>query len=123
VKYLILIYRNLDSGQYWEGLTDEQRLQAASGYAALNEDLLASGEMIVTESLADPSLAKRVHVREGGTFITDGPFAEVKEQLAGFYLVECESIEHAIERATRVPEATAGFLEVWPVRDLSALGL
>lgn len=121
MKYLILIYSNPMSREIWEGLSDDQRAVGFKSYAALNDDLRASGEMIVTEALADPSLAKRVTVREGRAMTTDGPYAEAKELLAGFYLIECESMERAIEHAARVPEAQLGLVEVRPVLDLSAL--
>jgi hypothetical protein len=77
VKYLILIYANPATRKVWEGLSEAQRVDATRGYAALNEDLATSGESIVQETLADPSLTKRVSVREGRTMTTDGPFAEV----------------------------------------------
>lgn len=121
MKYLILIYSNPMSREIWEGLSDDQRTEGFKSYAALNDDLRASGEMIVTEALADPSLAKRVTVREGRAMTTDGPYAEAKELLAGFYLIECESMERAIEHAARVPEAQLGLVEVRPVLDLSGL--
>jgi hypothetical protein len=123
VKYLILIYSNPASREIWDGLSDAQRSEGFSSYAALNEDLAGSGEMIVSEALADPSTAKRVAVSDGRTMTTDGPFAEVKEQLAGFYLVECENVDRAVEHAARVPEAALGLVEVRPVLDLSAFGL
>ena len=123
MKYLILIYNNPGARQYWEGLSQAQLIEATRGYVALNKDLAASGEVIVNEALADPSEAKRVTVREGKTMTTDGPFAEVKEHLAGFYLIECENIDRAIEHAARVPEAAHGLVEVRPVMDLSGLGL
>jgi len=123
VKYLILIYSNPESRKIWDGFSDAQRAEGYRYYAALNEDLSASGEMIVSEALADPSLAKRVSVREGRTMTTDGPFAEVKEHLAGFFLLECENIERAVEHAARVPEAELGLVEVRPVLDLSGFGL
>ena len=121
MKYLILIYSNPASRKGWEGLSAAQRAEGLGVYAALREDLAASGEMIVSEALADPSLGKRVPAREGRTMTTDGPFAEVKEQLAGFFLIECESIERAVEHAARVPEAAFGLVEVRPVLDLSGL--
>jgi len=123
MKYLILIYSNPASREIWEGFSDAQRAEGYRVYDALDEDLAASGEMIVSEALADPSLAKRVSVREGRTMTTDGPFAEVKELLVGFYLVECESIDRAVEHAARIPEATLGLVEVRPVLDLSEFGL
>lgn len=123
MKYLILIYSNPASREVWEALSDAERTVGFRVYAALNEDLAASGEMIVSEALTDPSLAKHVLVREGRTTTTDGPFAEVKEHLAGFYLIECDSIERAVEHAAKVPEAAYGLVEVRPVLDLSALGM
>jgi hypothetical protein len=119
VKYLILIYNNPASRKAWENFSDVQRGEGLQLYAALREDLVASGEMIVSEALADASLTRRVTVHEGQTMTTDGPFAEAKELLAGFFLVECESIERAIEHAARVPEARLGLVEVRPVMDLS----
>lgn len=121
MKYLILIHSNAASLEVWEGLSDAQRMELGRGHMALSEDLAASGELIVSEGLADPSLAKRVSVREGQTMTSDGPFAEVKEHLAGFYLIECESIERAIEHAARTPDAAYGWVEVRPVLDLSGL--
>jgi hypothetical protein len=123
VKYLILIYSNPKSRAVWEGLSDAQRVEFGRGHLALTEDLAASGDLVVSEGLADPSLAKRVSVREGRTMTSDGPFAEVKEHLAGFYLVECESIERAIEHAARVPDAAYGEVEVRPILDLNGLEL
>jgi hypothetical protein len=122
VKYLILIYSNPKSREIWEGFTDAERAEGLRWYAALTEELTASGEMIVSEALADPSMAKRVSVDEGRTMTTDGPFAEVKEHLAGFFLLECESIDRAVEHAARLPEAAFGLVEVRPVRDLSDSG-
>lgn len=123
MKYLILIYSNPKSRAVWEGLSEAQRMEFGRGHLALTEDLAASGELIVSEGLADPSLAKRVSVREGRTMTSDGPFAEVKEHLAGFYLIECDGIERAIEHAARVPDAASGEVEVRPIFDLSALDI
>ena len=120
MKYMILIHGNLKSREAWEGFSEAEKATGFSAYAALDEDLAASGEMIVSEALADPSLAKTVMIRDGETMTTDGPFAEAKEHLAGFYLIDCESIERAIEHAARIPEADLGLVEVRPVMDLSA---
>lgn len=123
MKYLILIYSNPTSRAVWEELSDAERLQFGRGHLALSEALAESGELIVSEGLADQSLAKRVAVREGTTMTTDGPFAEVKEHLAGFYLLECDSIDHAIACAARTPDAARGHVEVRPVLDLRGLEL
>ncbi len=123
MKYMILISSNPASRQIWESFTAAQRAEGWKYYASLNEDLNASGEMIVSEALADPSLAKRVRVTDGQVMTSDGPFAEVKEHLAGFFLIECESIDRAVEIAARVPEAALGLVEVRPVMNLAGTDL
>lgn len=115
MKYLILIHHNPTSREAWAGFSDTQRAEGVRAHAALVEDLTESGEMLAAGALTDPSQAKRVSVREGRTTTTDGPFAEAKEHLAGFYLVECETVERAVEHAARIPEAAYGLVEVRPV--------
>jgi hypothetical protein len=122
VKYLILIYGNPASRGIWEGFSEDQRAAGYRYYAALTEELAASGELIASEALADPSLTRRVSVRDGRTLTSDGPFAEAKELLAGFFLLECESMERAVEVAARVPEAELDLVEVRPVLELGGTG-
>jgi hypothetical protein len=117
MKYVILIRHNPKAREVWASMPAEQRAAGLSVYAALTEDLAASGELIVSEALADPSTAKRVRVRDGDVIASDGPFVEVKEHLAGFYLIECDSIDRAIEYAARIPEAAYVDVEVRPVLD------
>jgi hypothetical protein len=121
MKYLILIYHNPKSREIWEGFSEEEQAEGLAAYAALNEELSASGELIVAEALADPSQAKTVRLRNGETMTSDGPYAETKEHLAGFYLVECETVERAVEIAGRIPEADMGLLEVRPILTYSGL--
>jgi hypothetical protein len=123
MKYLILIYHNPEARQLWESFSEEERAEGLSAYAALNEELSASGELIVTQALADPSLTKRVTLRDGQTIASDGPFAETKEQLAGFYLVECDGIERAIEIGGKIPEASLALIEVRPVMTYEGLDM
>ncbi len=120
MKYMILIHHNPANRELWERLPADQRAADMEAYAALTEELAASGELIVTEALADASQTKRVTVGEGRTITSDGPFAEVKEQLAGFFLVECESIDRAVEIASRLPDAPVAQIEVSPVLTFSA---
>jgi hypothetical protein len=123
VKYVILIWSNPTSRKLWEGFSDAERAEGFGAYAALDEELAASGELIVSEALADPSATTRVAVRDGRTITTDGPFAEAKELLAGFYLVDCASHQRAVEIAARVPGmAELGLVEVRPVLDLGDQG-
>jgi hypothetical protein len=114
MKYLILIYTNPEMRTYWEALTDAQRADGAGAHRAVLDELVASGELVVSAPLADVSQAKRVAVRDGEIMTTDGPYAEVKEHLAGFYVLECESFERAVEQAAKLPEAAYGMVEVRP---------
>jgi hypothetical protein len=123
VKYLILVLSNPHFQQRWESLTEAQRERFGRDHLALTEELIASGELVVSEGLADPGLARRVTVRDGAILTTDGPFAEAKEHLAGFYLVDCVSEERVVEIAARVPDAVWGLVEVRPVLDMSTLDL
>jgi hypothetical protein len=85
----------------------------------LTADLQAAGELIVSEGLADKSLGTWVSVRDGRTVTSDGPYAEVKEHLAGFYLIECDSMEGAVEWAAKAPDAATGAVEVRPILDMT----
>ena len=121
MKYLVLIYSNPASRAIWDGFSDEQRAEGFRYYAALTEELASSGELVVSEALADASLTRRVSVRDGQTLTSDGPFAEAKELLAGFFLLDCASEERAVEIAARVPEAELGLVEVRPILQLGGL--
>jgi hypothetical protein len=110
VRYLILIHSNTG------------RVEESECYDTLLDELDASGEMIASESLADASLSKCVSVRGGQRMTTDGPFSETHEHLAGFLLVECESIERALEHAARIPAAACGLVEVRPILASSDAG-
>jgi hypothetical protein len=117
---MILIHSNPQSREIWESFSDAQKAEGYAEYAALGDDLTASGELIVAEALADSSLTKTVTVTDGKTIPSDGPFAEAKELLAGFFLIECDGMDRAIEIAARVPEAELGLVEVRPIMQLSS---
>lgn len=121
MKFLVLIYGNPESRKVWDSLTDEQKREGMAGYTALNDALSASGELVASESLDNPATTKQVLVRDGQVMTTDGPFAEVKEQLAGFYLLDCESLERAVEIVPQIPEAPFSIVEIRPVRDFGEL--
>jgi hypothetical protein len=110
---------------------DEQDLKAmpAAEQSALNgrhldfnDDLRASGHFIVAEALAPALTTTCVRVRGGKTTVTDGPFAEAKEMIAGFYLLEADSLDEAIRLAAQIPSATFGTVEVRPARQLHVEG-
>ena len=109
MKFLIGLHIN---PTVLEALTDEEKTALGAGHGAFIEALKESGELIITQALADPSQAAVVSVRNGQPAVTDGPFLEAKEYLGGFYLIDCESKERAIELAAQIPDAAIGGLGV-----------
>ncbi|MCA2186153.1 YciI family protein [Nonomuraea cavernae] len=103
--------------QIWDALTDEERNEVMNGHGPFMETIKRSGEMISTVALADPSQSAVVKVRGGVAAVTDGPYLEAKEYLGGYYLVECDSRERALELAALIPDAGVEGLgiEVRPV--------
>ncbi|WP_432925593.1 YciI family protein [Microbispora sp. CA-135349] len=102
MKFLISMHIN---PAVLDALTDEERAAIGEGHGRFMEELKRSGELITTQALADPSQAAVVSVRDGRPVVTDGPFLESKEYLGGFYLIDCENKERAIELAARIPDA------------------
>jgi hypothetical protein len=112
VKYILLIYQNPAS---FEALSEEERNRVFADVDTLMQELTESGEWVGGEGLADSSQTKTVKVRDGVPAITDGPYIEAKEQLAGYCIVECESPERATEIAARWPDARYWAMEVRPI--------
>jgi hypothetical protein len=114
VKYLLIMNVN---PAVLDALTEEQRKAIMDGHGAFMETIRESGEMIVTQALADPANSSVVRVRNGERVVTDGPYLEAKEYIGGFYLVDCESLERAQELAAMIPDAAIEGLgvEVRPV--------
>jgi len=101
MKFLISLHIN---PAVLDALTDEERAAIGEGHGRFIEALKRSGELITTQALVDPSQAAVVSVRNGQPVVTDGPFLEAKEYLGGFYLIDCESKERAIELAAQIPD-------------------
>ena len=118
VKYMLLIYSNAES---WAGLSAEQREGLSRAHESLSRELSEQGLLVSAAGLADPITSRTVSVRDDTTTTTDGPYAEAKEHLAGFYLVECDDIDQAIGYAARMPDAKYVAVEVRPVMDTSGL--
>jgi hypothetical protein len=119
MKYLILIQSNPRTLEIWDRMTDEQRMDFGRGHLKLTAEMQEAGVHVASEGLADPSLATWVSVRDGRAIASDGPYAEVKEHLAGFYLIDCPSVEEAVAWAAKVPDAANTEVEVRPVLDMS----
>ena len=118
MKFMLLIYSNPES---WAGLSAEQREGLARSHSELTHELTEQGLLVSSAGLADPITTRTVQVRDDTINTTDGPYAEAKEHLAGFYLVECETIDQAIGYAARMPDARYLAVEVRPVMDTSGL--
>jgi hypothetical protein len=119
MKYLCTIYG--DESQ-WSDVTPEQMSEVMAAYGAFGEEAGAAGVILAGEGLEPTSAATTVRVRDGERMLTDGPFAETKEQLGGFYLLECGSLDEAIEWASKIPGASAGSVEVRPVMNYERAG-
>ena len=102
MQFLISLYIN---PAVLDALTDEEKAAIGAGHGAFIEALKKSGELLTTQALVDPSQAAVVTVRNGQPVVTDGPFLESKEFLGGFYLVDCEHLERAIELAAQIPDS------------------
>jgi hypothetical protein len=113
---MLLIYNNPAT---YAGWPEEQRAELFGEVDPIMKDLTESGELLGGEALADASTAKTVRVRDGVPTATDGPFAEAKEQLAGYLMVECETEERAVEIAARWPDARYFAMEVRAVMHTS----
>lgn len=101
MKFLISLHIN---PAVMDALTDDEKAAIGAGHGKFIQALKESGELIVTQALVDPSQAAVVSVRNGQPVVTDGPFLEAKEFLGGFYLIDCENKERAIELAAQIPD-------------------
>jgi len=112
VQYMALIYGD---EEVWAGSSEEDTAAAYERYRAFGRDAEAAGVLAGGNELALTRNATTVRMRDDETLVTDGPYAEVKEALGGFYLLECASMDEAIEWAARIPGAEHGAVEVRPV--------
>ncbi|MFP5405283.1 MAG: YciI family protein [Gammaproteobacteria bacterium] len=113
MKYLCLVYAE---EARLHDLPESPRDEECLAYA---DSVAESGRMIAAEALQSVQTATTIRVRNGRPSVTDGPFAETKEQLAGFYLVEASDLNEAIQVAAKIPAARVGCVEVRPVRELA----
>lgn len=114
MKFLLIMQVNPAA---MEALTDAERNSIMDGHGDFMQAIKDSGEFIVTQALADPTNSATVRGTGGAPAVTDGPFLEAKEYMGGFYLVDCENRERAVELAQQIPDARfSGFaIEVRPV--------
>ena len=112
MKYMLLIYGN---EALWESFPPEDFAQVVKETDALHKELRASGEFIGAYGVAEQQLAKTVRLEQGAPIVSDGPYIEAKEYIGSFDLIDCESLERALEIAAKVPFARMGSVEVRPI--------
>jgi hypothetical protein len=114
MQYLLLIY---NSEKAWDDMSEAERNQHFGGYMKFSADIKQSGHMVGGEALQPVRTATTVRVRNGKTQTTDGPFAETREQLGGYYLVDAKDLDEAVKIAARIPDAAIGngCVEIRPI--------
>lgn len=115
MKYMLLIYHDE------QALSETERQECYAESTQLAQQLQASGQYLAANPLHPTSMATSVRVRGGKRLVTDGPFAETREQLGGYFLIEANDLDDAISVAARIPMARNGTVEVRPVIDIPGL--
>jgi hypothetical protein len=117
MRYMMLIY----SREKENGLTPEEAQEIKAGHLAVMQESSQKGVLRGAEPLAPTSTATTVRMQNGAMLITDGPFAETKEQLAGYYILDCDNLDRAIEWAAKIPTACKGgegCVEIRPIAEI-----
>jgi hypothetical protein len=117
MRYMLLIYSQED-----ESSTPGEMLEVAATHRALMDEAVRRGIFCAADPLAPASTATTVRVQGKDVLLTDGPFAESKEQLAGYYILDCQDLDEALEWAARIPTSchgAAGYVEVRPIRQMA----
>ncbi len=112
MQYLLLIYSDENAEA---NMSEAAQKELMGAYYAYTEELKQAGAMVAGDALQPTATATSVRVRSGETLTTDGPFAETKEQLGGYYLVEAKDLDEAIKWAAKIPSAKTGTIEVRPI--------
>jgi hypothetical protein len=118
MRYMLLCY---DDEKYWEQAGEAAHKAAMQEAVGLTHELAAKGQYVLAAPLHTSSTATSVRMRDGKAVVTDGPFAETREVLGGFYILEAENLDQAIAAAARHPGARVGTVEVRPMMDLPGL--
>ena len=115
MKYMLLVYMEE------QAMTDEERQHCYVESAQLTQELNASGKYVAAAPLHSVATATSVRMRDGKRIVTDGPFAETREQLGGYYVVEAKDLDEAIALAEQLPPARYGTIEIRPVMEIAGL--
>ena len=117
MQYLLLIY---DQEKIWTDMPPEESGKMFGEYSKFSKDIKAEGKFIAGEALQPVHTATTVRVRDGKTTTTDGPFAETREQLGGFYMINAKDLDEATKIAARIPSAKVGSIEIRPIQVFDA---
>jgi hypothetical protein len=120
MKYLLTIYAEESR---FADMTPEQSGALMEAYTRFGTEAQEARVLLGGEGLQPTATATTVRVRDGETLLTDGPFAETREQLGGYYLLDCRDLDEAASWAARIPDAAIGAVEVRPVMDYEAMGV
>jgi hypothetical protein len=115
MRYMLLIY---SSEEDYSHMTSEEHTAIMQGHSTFAQEAMQRGILLGGAPLQPTSTARTVQIRKGKTLITDGPFAETKEQLAGTYILDCKNLDEAIELASKIPDAHYGSIEIRPVLEV-----
>jgi len=114
MKFLATIY---EDERFYATASEEDIGRVMAAYNAFGEEAGAAGVIVTGEALQPTHTGRTVRVRDGEPLVTDGPFAETKEQLGGYYLLECKDLDEAVEWAAKIPGAQSGSVEVRPIME------
>jgi hypothetical protein len=120
MKFTLLLWG--DEG-HWADMSEEEAAADMARWEAYTNELVAAGAMVSGEALQPSAASKTLRVEDGEMIVTDGPFAETKEQLGGFYVIECASFDVALEWASKLPSAEQGSTEIRPVMAYEEMGI
>jgi hypothetical protein len=115
VQYMLLIN---DDPSTWAGMTEEQVNAVMAEYFAYSDAIRNEGIFVAGDALQGPETAHTVRMRDGERIVADGPFAETKEIVGGYYVVNCDTLDQAIDAAARIPSARFGAVEVRPIAQM-----
>ena len=119
MKFMLLLWG--DEGQ-WAGMSEEEAAADMARWENYTAQLVASGAMVSGEALQPSPTSKTLRIENGERVVTDGPYAETKEQLGGFYVIDVESFDDAIEWAAKLPSLDYGSTEIRPVMSFEDMG-
>ena len=119
MRYMLLLY---DNEKDWVNMSEAEQGNVFGEYDAFTESVTKSGNYVSGEPLEPTTTATTVRVRHGKTQTTDGPFAETREQLGGFYIIDARDLDEALAIAARIPSARTGSIEVRPIMAIPDIG-